>query len=45
MTPHISGNDSLDYTTETILDLFIENLSHYVKGEPMHNVIDRKIGY
>ena len=45
LTPHISGNDSLDYTTETILDLFIENLSHYVKGEPMHNVIDRKIGY
>ena len=44
LTPHISGNDSLDYTTETILDLFIENLSHYVKGEPMHNVIDRKIG-
>lgn len=45
LTPHISGNDSLDYTTETILDLFIENLSHYVKGEPMHNVIDRQIGY
>ena len=45
ITPHISGNDSLDYTTDTILNQFIENLALYQKGKPMNHVIDRKIGY
>lgn len=45
LTPHISGNDSLDYTTDTILSQFIENLALYKEGKPMNHVIDRKIGY
>lgn len=45
LTPHVSGNDSLDHTTETILELFIRNLPLYAAGKPMNNVIDRKIGY
>ena len=45
LTPHISGNDSLDYTTDTILDQFIANLALYKDGKPMSHVIDRKIGY
>lgn len=45
LTPHISGNDSLDYTTDTILSQFIENLALYKQGKPMNHVIDRTIGY
>ena len=45
LTPHVSGNDSLDYTTDTILSQFLENLPLFAAGQPMHHVIDRKIGY
>lgn len=45
LTPHVSGNDSLDHTTDTIIDLFLENLRLYSEGKPMHHVIDRKVGY
>lgn len=45
LTPHVSGNDSLDHTTETIINIFIENLKLYTAGKPLNNVIDRKIGY
>lgn len=45
ITPHISGNDSLDYTTDTILNQFIANLARYRAGQPMDHVINRKIGY
>lgn len=45
ITPHISGNDSLDHNTDTIIDMFLANLHAYAKGETMHNVIDRKRGY
>ena len=45
LTPHVSGNDSLDYTTDTILSQFLENLPLFAAGQPMQHVIDRKIGY
>lgn len=45
LTPHISGNDSLDHNTDTIIDMFLDNLSRYKAGKPMHHVIDRKRGY
>ena len=45
MTPHISGNMSLGYTVERIVDLFCSNLENYCLGKKMTNVEDRKRGY
>lgn len=45
ITPHISGNDSLDHTTEMIIDMFIEDLERYRKGEELKNTASRKRGY
>lgn len=43
LTPHISGLAS-DYS-ERVCALFKDNLARYVSGEPLHNVIDRALGY
>ena len=45
LTPHISGNMSLGLTCDINVDMFCENLRRYFKGEPLRNVVDRKIGY
>jgi len=45
LTPHISGNMSLGYTVERIVDLFCSNLENYCLGKKMTNVVDRKRGY
>lgn len=45
LTPHISGTMSLGYTCEADVDMFVRNLRRYLAGEPLHHVIDRKIGY
>ena len=45
MTPHISGNMSLGYTVERIVDLFCDNLENYCLGKQMTNVVDTKRGY
>ena len=45
MTPHISGNMSLGYTVDRIVDLFCTNLQNYCTGKPMINVVDRERGY
>ena len=45
LTPHISGNMSLDYTCQLDVDLFVQNLKLYVEGKPLPHLIDRKIGY
>ena len=45
LTPHISGNMTLGYTVERIVDLFCRNLDNYCSGEPMINVVDPERGY
>lgn len=45
LTPHVSGNDSLDLTTQTIIKIFTDNLKLYSEGKTLNNLIDRKIGY
>lgn len=45
LTPHVSGNMSLDYTCQLDVDLFVQNLKLYVEGKPLPHVIDRKVGY
>jgi phosphoglycerate dehydrogenase-like enzyme len=43
ITPHISGGSEL--TTELMWSIFFENVGHFVKGEPLKNVTDKKLGY
>jgi len=43
ITPHIAGLSR--YYFERALDIFRSNLSKYIKGEPLINVVDKKEGY
>jgi len=43
ITPHTSW--SSDRVTERGLNLFIDNLRHYLAGEPLENVVDLEAGY
>lgn len=43
ITPHVSG--SSPRTWERQFNLFLENLSRYVAGERLLNVVDREAGY
>lgn len=45
VTPHISGFYHLKETHERIIRIFAENLAHFVKGEPLCNVVDFSTGY
>ncbi|MDD6315540.1 MAG: D-2-hydroxyacid dehydrogenase [Clostridia bacterium] len=45
ITPHVSGNMTLDITREKVVDMFCENIAHYAKGEKLRNLVDRKAGY
>lgn len=45
VTPHVAGNLTLDYTVDTNVEMFCENLINYAEGHPMKHVIDRKKGY
>jgi phosphoglycerate dehydrogenase-like enzyme len=43
ITPHTSW--SSDRVVERGVELFIENLRHYLAGEPLENVVDLEAGY
>ena len=43
ITPHTSW--ASDRVLERSIDLFVGNLSHYVAGEPLANVVDLEAGY
>ena len=45
ITPHCSGNLTLDYTKETNYNQFKDNLIHYANNEPLEHVVDKKLGY
>lgn len=45
ITPHVSGDLTLPYTRNRVVEMFLENLSHYVKGEPMERLVDPGKGY
>ena len=42
---NVSGGYALPETLEKILELSIENLERYEKGETLHNIIDFSTGY
>jgi phosphoglycerate dehydrogenase-like enzyme len=43
LTPHDSGASRL--TTDLMWSIFFENVGHFVKGEPLTNTVDKKLGY
>lgn len=43
LTPHIGG--SHDQLYQTWLEVAIDNLSRYTRGEPLRNVVDKQQGY
>ncbi len=45
ITPHISGNMSLDYTCDVDVDFFCEDLVRFAHGLPLLRAVDRKRGY
>ncbi len=45
ITPHISGNMSMDITCERNVALFCEDLVRYAAGKPLARLVNRKQGY
>lgn len=45
LTPHISGNMSLDLTCQLTVEMFCRDLAHYAAGEPLEHLVDRVRGY
>ena len=45
LTPHVSGNMSLAKTCQLVIDIFLRNLGHWDKGEPLEHVVDLRQGY
>ena len=45
ITPHISGFYHLRATYDNIIGICIDNLSRYVEGRPLCNVVDFETGY
>ena len=44
VTPHCSGNTSLGYTVDRIVDLFCEDFRRYVQGLPLLRTVNRTLG-
>ena len=45
VTPHCSGKMTMQYTRDTLVDSFCDNLHRYCTGQPMHNLVDPGLGY
>ena len=45
MTPHVSGNLTLPYTAERVVQLFLEDFENYCAGRPLLRLVDRTQGY
>jgi phosphoglycerate dehydrogenase-like enzyme len=43
VSPHMSG-DRFGWR-QALLDLFLDNLDRWRSGEPLHNVVDKRLGY
>lgn len=43
LTPHIAGLDRL--YTDSLIEIFMENLDHYLNGKPLKNQVDLAKGY
>lgn len=45
LTPHVSGNMTLDYTRDVNVEMFCSDLLRYGRGEPLEHLVDRTRGY
>lgn len=45
ITPHISGGYNMPETQNTLAAIIADNISRYVSGQPLANVVDRETGY
>lgn len=45
VTPHVSGGYHAQSTWDAIIAISCRNLAHFIKGEPLENVVDRETGY
>ncbi len=45
LTPHCSGDTTLGYTKERVVDMFLENLERYAAGQPLLYAPSRRQGY
>jgi D-2-hydroxyacid dehydrogenase (NADP+) len=43
ITPHVSGASEL--TTDLMWRFFFDNVGKFLKGEPLTNIVDKKLGY
>ena len=43
VSPHICGD--LDGWERVVVDLFVENLGRFVRGEPLRNPVDTVAGF
>lgn len=40
ITPHTSGNYTLELSCDRVVDIFLDNLERYVSGQPLHNLVN-----
>lgn len=45
LTPHVSGNMSLDVTRRLVFQIFRDNLERYAAGRPLCHLVDQTAGY
>ena len=45
VTPHCSGKMTMQYTRDTLVHSFCDNLARFCAGKPLHNVVDPALGY
>lgn len=45
ITPHVSGTYANEWTYSLFYDILEKNLNCYFSRKPLHNVVDRKLGY
>ena len=45
ITPHCSGNMTLGYTVDRIVELFLEDFDNYCEGRPLLRRVDLALGY
>lgn len=45
ITPHVAGNQTVDYTRRKIVDMFCENLENFANNKPLQHTVNRKLGY
>ena len=45
ITPHVSGNYNMHYTYECVIDIAVNNMKHFAKGETLEKIVDRQHWY